>query len=47
VKASKDVKIGDIIEIKYIEYIKKYRVLQIPTTKTIPKSQKDEYTKEL
>jgi len=46
-KASKDVKVGDVITIKYLEFDKKYQVLQIPTTKTIPKSAKDEYIKEL
>ena len=46
-KASKDVKIGDIITIKYLEYEKKYQVLQIPNTKTIPKSKSAEYVKEL
>ena len=47
VKASKEVKIGDTIEVKYLEYSKKYEVLKIPTTKTIPKTQTDEYVKEL
>ncbi len=47
VKASKAVKIGDKITIKFLEYDKNYEVLQIPTTKTIPKSAKDEYIKEL
>ncbi len=47
VKASKDVKVGDLITIKYLEYEKKYQVLKIPTTKTIPKSAKEEYIKEL
>jgi len=46
-KASKDVKVGDIITIEYLENPKSYEVLQIPTTKTIPKSAKDEYVKEL
>jgi ribosomal 50S subunit-recycling heat shock protein len=46
-KASKDVKVGDIITIEYLEKPKRYEVLQIPTTKTIPKSAKDEYIKEL
>ena len=46
-KASKDVKVGDVITIKYLEFDKKYEVLQIPTTKTIPKSAKDEYIKEI
>ncbi len=47
VKASKDVKVDDIIMIKYLETEKKYQVLQIPTTKTIPKSKSHEYIKEL
>ncbi|MCB4746989.1 MAG: RNA-binding S4 domain-containing protein [Sulfurovum sp.] len=46
-KASKDVKIGDKITIKYLKGSKSYKVLQIPMTKTIPKSQKEEYVKEL
>ncbi len=46
-KASKDVKVGDIIEIRYIESTKKYEVLKIPEAKTIPKSKKDEYVKEI
>ena len=47
VKPSKDVKVGDIIEIEYLEKTKKFEVLQIPTTKTLPKSKKDEYVKEI
>jgi len=46
-KASKDVKVGDIITIEYLDKPKKYEVLKIPTTKTIPKSAKEEYVKEL
>ncbi len=46
-KSSKDVKPGDIIEIHYLSGIKKFEVLQIPQTKTIPKSKKNEYVKEL
>lgn len=46
-KASKDVKIGDKITIEYLKGPKSYEVLQIPKTKTIPKSQKEEYVKEL
>ena len=46
-KPSKDVKVGDIIEIAYLDRTVRYEVLQIPTTKSIPKSKKDEYVKEL
>ncbi|MDD3323895.1 MAG: RNA-binding S4 domain-containing protein [Sulfurospirillaceae bacterium] len=46
-KPAKDVKVGDIIQINYIEKIKKYQVLQVPTTKTISKTQQDQYVKEV
>lgn len=46
-KASKEIKIGDKVTIEYLKGPKHYEVLQIPATKTIPKSQKDEYVKEL
>jgi ribosomal 50S subunit-recycling heat shock protein len=46
-KASKDLKVGDKVTIEYLKGAKSYEVLQIPTTKTIPKSQKDEYVKDL
>jgi ribosomal 50S subunit-recycling heat shock protein len=46
-KPAKDVKVGDIIEITYLEKVKKFQVLKIPTTKTLPKSAKDEYIKEI
>ena len=47
IKASRNVKVGDIIEIKFLEYSKKYEILMIPTTKTIPKKEKQEYIKEI
>lgn len=47
VKPAKDVKVGDTIEIAYLAKTVRYEVLQIPTTKTIPKSKQDEYVKEL
>jgi len=47
VKPAKDVKVGDVIEIQYLEKVKKFQVLKIPTTKTLPKSAKDEYVKEI
>jgi ribosomal 50S subunit-recycling heat shock protein len=46
-KASKDIKIGDKITIQYLSGDKSYEVLDIPKTKTIPKSKKDEYVKEI
>lgn len=46
-KASKQVKIGDIIEFVYLESGEKYEVLRIPTTKSIPKSKKDEYVRQI
>ncbi len=47
VKASKNVEIGDVVTIAYLKGEKKYEVLQIPTTKSTPKSKQDEYVKEL
>ncbi len=46
-KPSKAVKVGDKVKIEYIKGAKEYEVLAIPTTKTIPKSKKDEYVKEI
>jgi len=46
-KPSKSVKIGDRIRIEYLNGAKEIEVLAIPTTKTVPKSKKDEYVKEL
>ena len=47
VKSSKNVDIGNIITINYLESSKKYEVLKLPTTKSTPKSQQDEYIKEI
>ncbi len=47
VKPAKDVKIGDIITITYLEKAMKYEVLQIPETKTIPKTKQNEYVREV
>jgi ribosomal 50S subunit-recycling heat shock protein len=46
-KASKNVEVGSIITINYLNETKKYEVLQIPTTKSTPKSLQHEYIKEL
>ena len=47
VKKAKEVKVGDIIEIKYLEYSDKFKVLQIPTTKSTPKSKQSEYVEQI
>ena len=46
-KPSKEVKVGDKITIEYLKGAKNYEVLQIPVTKTVPKSAKEEYVREL
>lgn len=46
-KSSRDVKIGDAIEIKYLSHTKKYRVLAIPTIKSVPKNMSSEYVVEI
>ena len=47
VKKAKEVKGGDIIEIKYLENSEKFKILQIPTTKSTPKSKMLEYVEKL
>jgi len=47
VKPAKHVKAGDIITIKYLSRILKYEILEIPSTKTIPKTMQSKYVKEL
>ena len=44
-KASKDLKIGDKVTIEYLKGAKHYEVLQIPVTKSIPKSKKEEFVR--
>ena len=46
-KASREVRVGDVIEIRYLERTKRYEVLAIPAHKSTPKSQKGEYVSEL
>jgi ribosomal 50S subunit-recycling heat shock protein len=46
-KASKNIEVGSIISINYLNETKKYKVLQIPTTKSTPKSLQDDYIKEV
>jgi ribosomal 50S subunit-recycling heat shock protein len=47
VKKAKEVKVGDVIEIKYLEYTEEYKVLQIPQTKSTPKSKQNEYIEKI
>ncbi len=47
VKSSKKVAVGDTITINYLESSKSYEVLQLPATKSTPKSLQNEYIKEL
>lgn len=46
-KPSKNIGIGSIITIEYLNGIKKYEVLKLPTTKSTPKNEQDEYVREL
>ncbi|MBT5934278.1 S4 domain-containing protein [Sulfurimonas sp.] len=47
VKASKNVEIGSIVTLNYLETSKSYKVLKIPTAKSTPKSLQDEYIEEV
>jgi ribosomal 50S subunit-recycling heat shock protein len=47
VKPSKNVAVGDIITLVYLEKQMRYEVLAIPTIKSTPKSQQHLYVKEL
>jgi len=47
VKASKNVEVGDEIELAYLKGSKKYIVLLIPTLKSTPKSEQDKYIQDV
>jgi ribosomal 50S subunit-recycling heat shock protein len=47
VKASKNVAIGDKITLVFLDSEKSYKVLDIPTTKSTPKSQQAQFIQEL
>jgi ribosomal 50S subunit-recycling heat shock protein len=47
VKPSKNVAVGDIITLVYLEKQMRYEVLAIPALKSTPKSQQNLYIKEL
>lgn len=46
-KASKVLKIGDIIDIKFTERTDSYKVLAFPNTKNIPKNAQSEFAQKL
>ena len=46
-KASKNVEVGTVITINYLNESKKYEVLQIPTTKSTPKSLQEQFIREI
>ncbi len=46
-KASKDVQVGDMITINYLNGAKSYEVLALPATKSTPKSEQKKYVKEI
>jgi len=46
-KASKNVEVGSIISINYLNETKMYEVLQLPATKSTPKSLQDQYIKDV
>ena len=46
-KSSKNVDVGSIVTINYLESCVKYEVLQIPSAKSTPKSLQHEYIKEV
>lgn len=47
VKSSKNVAVGNIITINYLSDTKNYEVIEIPTTKSTPKSLQAQYIKEI
>lgn len=46
-KASKNVAIGDKVSLKFLGREEQYEVLDIPTTKSTPKSDKEKYAKHI
>lgn len=47
VKASKEVKVGDIISLHFTQYTQEYKVLALPNTKSISKNAQNDYVVKL
>ncbi len=47
VKKAKEVKVGDKIKMQYLDYAEYFLVLQIPKTKSTPKSVQSEYIQQV
>jgi ribosomal 50S subunit-recycling heat shock protein len=47
VKPSKNVAVGDRITLVFLDGEKSYKVLQLPATKSTPKSQQDQFIEEI
>lgn len=47
VKPSKNVAVGDIITLVFLEHAKRYRILDIPQTKSTPKTLQNLYVEEI
>lgn len=46
-KPSREVRVGDKIEITFLEYTKTYEVLKIPESKNVKKSEKEAFVREV
>ncbi len=47
IKQSKNITVGDTIEVIYLDKKQRYIVLELPTMKSTPKSEQSRYIKEL
>ncbi len=46
-KSGREVKVGDVITLRFLEYTKYFQILSIPSTRTTPKSQMYEFVREI
>lgn len=46
-KASKEVRVGDTISIKFTTHTDSYKVLAVPTSKNVPKNAQSEFVEKL